>query len=391
MSVDTAYPRNDPCYKIMLNPSDYLRVLVDSGVTFFTGVPDSLLKEFCGCVTANMKRQDHVIAANEGASVGLAIGHYIGTGSLSLVYFQNSGLGNVVNPLLSLASPEVYGIPMLLMLGWRGEPGKKDEPQHVHQGRVMINMLEAMGVPCTVLADAIVEAEQQTRAAIKQAYEIKGPVAIIVKKNTFDKYAVSHVGSDLPMRREEAIIVAAETLEDNAAVICTTGMSSRELFEFRARGDVGHHRDFLTVGGMGHASQIALGLAMAQPDRPVYCFDGDGAALMHMGSMAIIGQSNANNLIHLVFNNGVHGSVGGQPTVGFKIDMPQIAKGCGYSRAQRVATKLDLQNAIFASRASDGVTFIEVQVRSDNRADIGRPTSTPEQNKVAMMTFLGMV
>ena len=268
----------------MLAPSDYVRVLSNSGVTFFTGVPDSLLKEFCACVTTTVKQKDHVIAANEGASVGLAIGHYIGTGSLSLVYLQNSGLGNTINPLLSLASPEVYGIPMLLMLGWRGEPGNKDEPQHVHQGRVMTQMLEDMNVPVVVLSDQIVEAETQTRAAAKQAHEIKGPVAIIIRRNTFDKYASPRLDIDLPMGREEAIIASAATLQDDAAVICTTGMPSRELFEYRARSEVGHHRDFLTVGGMGHASQIALGLAIAQPARPVYCFDGDGAALMHMGS-----------------------------------------------------------------------------------------------------------
>ena len=374
----------------MLTPSDYLRVLTDAGVTFFTGVPDSLLKEFCACVTTTLKPEDHLIAANEGASVGLAIGHYLGTGSLPLVYLQNSGLGNTVNPLMSLASPAVYGTPMLLMLGWRGEPGKKDEPQHVHQGRVMIKLLEDMDLPVVVLSDDILEAEVQTKAAAQKAHDISGPVALVVKKNTFDKYSAPKAEADLPMGREEAIIAAAEVLEDNAAVICTTGMPSRELFEFRARNEAGHHRDFLTVGGMGHASQIALGLAMAQPARPVYCFDGDGAALMHMGSMAITGQSKAKNLIHLVFNNGVHGSVGGQPTVGFNIDMPQIATACGYVTAKRVTTKEDLQKSIISSKLTDGVTFIEVRVRPGNRADIGRPTSTPAENKMAMMKFLNV-
>lgn len=372
----------------MLASLDYLRVLSDAGVTFFTGVPDSLLKEFCACVTATLKPEEHLIAANEGASVGLAIGHYLGTGSLPLVYLQNSGLGNTVNPLLSLASPEVYGVPMLLMLGWRGEPGKKDEPQHVHQGRVMMKLLEDMDIPVAVLSTDIAEAEVQTKAAAKKARDINGPVALVVKKNTFDKYSVPSAEAKLPMGREEAIIAAAEVLDDNAVVICTTGMPSRELFEFRVRTEGGHHRDFLTVGGMGHASQIALGLALAQPDRSVYCFDGDGAALMHMGSMAITGQFKASNLTHLVFNNGVHGSVGGQPTVGFKIDMPQIATACGYAETLRVMTKDDLQNAIGNSRNSNGVTFIEVQVRPGNRSDIGRPTSTPSENKVAMMNFL---
>ncbi len=279
---------------------------------------------------------------------------------------------------------------MLLMLGWRGEPGKKDEPQHVHQGRVMVTMLEDMDLPVVVLSDDIVEAAAQTKAAAQQARNIKGPVALVVRKGIFDKYAAPKAKADFPMGREEAIIEAAENLEENAAVICTTGMPSRELFEFRARNEAGHHRDFLTVGGMGHASQIALGLAMAQPERPIYCFDGDGAALMHMGSMAITGQSNAKNLIHLVFNNGVHDSVGGQPTVGFNIDMPQIATACGYATARRVITKKELQNAMAAARATDGVTFIEVQVRPGNRADIARPTSTPAQNKIAMMKFLGV-
>lgn len=372
----------------MLAPLEYLRVLSNAGVTFFTGVPDSLLKEFCACVTATVRSEEHLIAANEGASVGLAIGHYLGTGSLPLVYLQNSGLGNTVNPLLSLASSEVYGTPMLLMLGWRGEPGSKDEPQHVHQGRVMIKLLEDMDIPVVVLSNDIEEAEVQTKTAAQNARNINGPVALVVKKNTFDKYSLPSTEVELPMGREDAIIAAAEVIEDNAAVICTTGMPSRELFEFRARNEAGHHRDFLTVGGMGHASQIALGLALAQPDRPVYCFDGDGAVLMHMGSMAITGQSKANNLTHLVFNNGVHGSVGGQPTVGFKIDMPQIATACGYAKTQRVTTKDDLQNAITSSRNRNGVTFIEVQVRPGNRADIGRPTSTPTENKVAMMKFL---
>ena len=372
----------------MLKPIDYLRVLRQAGITFFTGVPDSLLKEFCACVTTDVEGQNHVIAANEGAAVGLAIGHYIGTNSLPLVYLQNSGLGNTVNPLLSLASPEVYGIPMLLVLGWRGEPGEKDEPQHVHQGRVMMQMLADMDIPAIVLSDKIADAEVQTQNAVMQAREIKGPVAIIVKKNTFDKYAAPKVTADLAMGREEAIIAAAEILGDDAAVICTTGMPSRELFEFRAHSNAGHHRDFLTVGGMGHASQIALGLAIAQPKRSVFCFDGDGAALMHMGSMAIIGQSGADNLVHIVFNNGVHGSVGGQPTVGFCIDLPCIATACGYAMAQRVVTKEELKNAVNATQSVNGVSFIEVQVRPGNRADIGRPTSTPVENKRGMMKFL---
>jgi phosphonopyruvate decarboxylase len=373
----------------MLEPSSYLLTLKECGITFFSGVPDSLLKEICFCITETISPDNHVIAANEGAAVGLSIGHYIGTGKIPLVYLQNSGLGNLVNPLLSLASPEVYGIPMLIMIGWRGEPGHDDEPQHIHQGRVMVPMLEAMNIPITILSNDPIIANQQTREAAMRSQQMKGPVALIVRKGTFKKFQrISKEFISHPMSREQAIMTAAEILEDNAAVICTTGMASRELFEFRVGAGTGHQRDFLTVGGMGHANQIALGLALARSDRTVYCFDGDGAALMHMGSMAIIGQSSCTNLIHLVFNNGVHGSVGGQPTVGFSIDIAKIALACGYISAKCVETPEALISSILDARTKDGPTLIEVRVRPGNRDNIGRPTTTPENNKLGLMEFM---
>ena len=374
----------------MLNPTSFLTTLRNSGVTFFTGVPDSLLKEICSCITANVGPESHLIAANEGAAMGLSIGHHIGTNNLPLVYFQNSGLGNIINPLLSLASTEVYGIPMLLMIGWRGEPGFNDEPQHIHQGRVMLSMLDAMDIPFVILSKNLTEATKQTKEAAKQAHNIQGPVAIIVRKNTFSKFdsKPNKTLIDYPMSREEAIITAANVIEDDAAVICTTGMASRELFEFRSRGTTGHNRDFLTVGGMGHANQIALGLAMARPDQSVCCFDGDGAMLMHMGSLTVIGQSKCHNFLHLVFNNGVHGSVGGQPTVGFNIDIPAIAKSCGYANAKCVKTFEDLKFEISNAKSKHGPTLIEIRVSPGNRSDIGRPTTSPFENKIALMNFL---
>jgi phosphonopyruvate decarboxylase len=373
----------------MLDPLSYLKTLKDSGVTFFTGVPDSLLKEICACITETVGSRNHLIASNEGAALGLSIGHYVGTGELPLVYLQNSGLGNLVNPLLSLASPEVYGVPMLLMIGWRGEPGREDEPQHIHQGRVMVSMLETMEIPVVILSADPIKANQQTKEAATIALQINGPVALIVRKGTFNKFkGVSRTFSNYPMSREEAIVTATAVLEDDSTVICTTGMASRELFEFRAHANAGHQRDFLTVGGMGHANQIALGLAMARPDRSVYCFDGDGAALMHMGSMAIIGQSGCNNIYHIIFNNGVHGSVGGQPTVGFSIDIPAIASACGYVSSECVETPKDLVNSISNAQTKKGPTLIEVRVRSGNREDIGRPTTKPVENKLSLMKFL---
>lgn len=374
----------------MIDPQAYLKILMAEDISFFSGVPDSLLKDFCACVTDTLASTDHIIAANEGAAVGLAIGHHLGAGKVPLVYLQNSGLGNVVNPLLSLASPEVYGIPMLIMIGWRGEPGFKDEPQHVHQGRVMMPMLDTMGIDAVILSDELEEAKAQTKRAAADARRTNSPVALVIRKGLFGPYANITAPNDLQISREEAIITAASAVEEDAAIICTTGMASRELFEFRATKNEGHHRDFLTVGGMGHASQIALGLALAQNNRPVYCFDGDGAAIMHMGSMAISGQSDCNNFVHIVFNNGAHASVGGQPTVGLDVNLPLIAKACGYSVIVSVDTVEELVEAIADTQNEHvGSSFIEVKTRAGNRKDIGRPTSTPAQNKVDLMKFLG--
>jgi phosphonopyruvate decarboxylase len=372
----------------MLDPKQYLDDLTDAGVTFFAGVPDSLLKQICACITDTLPKQNHTITANEGAAVGLAIGYHIATGGVPLVYMQNSGLGNIVNPVMSLASPEVYAVPMVFLVGWRGEPGKKDEPQHVHQGRVTEMMLGSMEIPTQVLSMDPSEARQQTQDAIRQAREQNAPVALLIQKGTFDSYEMESSQSDMTLEREEAIIAAARTVEDNGTIVCTTGMPSRELFEYRAREQAGHHRDFLTVGGMGHASQIALGIAINRSDRPVYCFDGDGAALMHMGSMAISGQSGCSNFVHIVFNNGAHESVGGQPTVAFDLDLPAIATACGYVSSISVQTATALTDALEDARAADGPAFIEVLVRSGHRSDIGRPTTTPTENKAALIKHL---
>lgn len=374
----------------MIDPKLYLATLLDLGVEFYAGVPDSLLKEFCACVTEKLGSNFHMVAANEGGAIGLAIGHHIGTGKVPLVYMQNSGLGNSVNPLLSLASPEVFSIPMLLMIGWRGEPGVKDEPQHVHQGRVMIKMLEAMDVPAVVLATDQPVASRQTMEAIEHAKTIHGPVAIIIKKNLFDPYKKQSSVSHLSVTREAAIIEVASTIEPDAVIIATTGMASRELYEYRTSNALGHERDFLTVGGMGHTSQIATGIALSQTNRKVYCFDGDGAAIMHMGSLGISGMSGASNLVHIVFNNGAHGSVGGQPTIGFDIDLCQIARACGYSNATRIKTLSEISTVIRANSTQSGPWFLEIQTRPENRANIGRPKSTPAENKTNLMKFLGI-
>jgi phosphonopyruvate decarboxylase len=373
----------------MLKPEVFLESLTTAGISFFAGVPDSLLKQFCGCITDMLTPDDHIIAANEGAAVGLAIGYHIATGNVPLIYMQNSGLGNIVNPIMSLASKEVYGIPMLVMIGWRGEPGVKDEPQHVHQGRVTPATLDAMEMAYVVLSDDDAEARSQVADAAEKARAGNMPIALLARKDTFDSYFPAKAPKpDLTLEREEAIIQAATATEEEAVIVCTTGMISRELFEYRAREGGKHQTDFLTVGGMGHANQIAMGIALKKPNRSIYCFDGDGASLMHMGSMAIVGNSGLSNFVHIVFNNGAHESVGGQPTVGFNINLPQIAAACGYVSAVSVDAAEAIGPAMDAAQAAAGPAFIEIRVLAGHRVDIGRPTTTPLQNKMALMKFL---
>ena len=373
----------------MLSPSTCLKDLNNLGVKFFTGVPDSLLRDFCECITDSVAKSDHVIAVNEGGAVGIAIGKYIATEAIPLVYMQNSGLGNAVNPLMSLASKEIYSIPMLLMIGWRGEPSTKDEPQHIHQGRSTLPMLKAMDIPYVILSQEQAEATRQLKDLIKMARELSCPVALVVKKGLFEPYKKKKSNATTKQfLREEAIKIAVERLGNEIITVCTTGMASRELFEYRSKKKLSLKRDFLTVGGMGHASQIALGIAMAKQNKQVACFDGDGAVLMHMGSLPLIGRSECENFLHIVFNNGVHDSVGGQPTIGRDIDLTQVAAACGYSLSLRASSPRTFNSALDEALTTPGPNFIEVVIDPGNRPDIGRPTSKPEDNKFLLMDVL---
>ncbi|MBK1792766.1 phosphonopyruvate decarboxylase [Persicirhabdus sediminis] len=372
----------------MISCNNFYQAISAAGVGFYAGVPDSLLKEICACITEKSAADKHIIAANEGAAVGLAIGSYLATGELAMVYMQNSGLGNIVNPLLSLADAKVYSVPMLLMVGWRGEPGVKDEPQHVKQGEVTLDLLDAMGIPYQILPDKDEEAELVMQKMVAMANELQQPTALVVRKNTFDKYQkqqADSVRSSLTLRREEALSIILEEIAAEDVVVSTTGMISREIFEYRETAKQGHAQDFLTVGGMGHCSQIAMGVALSKKDKKVFCIDGDGAVIMHMGSLGISGQYKGGNLIHIVVNNGKHDSVGGQPTIGFDIDIPEIAKACGYREVCRVDTEAAIRQEIQRIKNMGVPSLIEVQVLPGSRPDLGRPTTTPIENKEAFM------
>lgn len=359
------------------------------GVDFFAGVPDSLLKDFCAYVTDHTSQERNIIAANEGAAIGIAAGHYMASGRLPLVYMQNSGLGNTVNPLLSLADEKVYSLPLLLMIGWRGEPGVKDEPQHVKQGEVTLALLEAMQIPYIVLSEEEEQALEQVRDIVAKAYAGNSPHAIVIRKGIFGKYVLqSKIANSYPLSREEALKLVVDHLGERDVVVSTTGKLSRELFEYREYLHQDHSRDFLTVGSMGHSSSIALGIALEKPERNIWCLDGDGAFIMHMGAISNIGNLKPHNFRHVVFNNGAHESVGGQPTLGFQLDIPAIAKACGYRNAFSVSTCDEIVRALQDFQQTEGPVLLEIRVKIDSREDLGRPTTTPVENKKSFMDFL---
>lgn len=378
----------------MIGPKFFYDTLASYDISFYAGVPDSLLKNLCAYITDHADAEHNIIAANEGGAMGLAAGHYLATGQIPVVYMQNSGEGNIINPLASLTDPDVYNIPVLLVIGWRGKPGVHDEPQHVKQGKVTTGLLNVMGIDYTVLSKEEDRAKVQIKKAVEYMQRTNECYALVIEKDTFEDYQLVNNQSPviLNLSREEAIQTVAAALGEKDCIVSTTGMISRELFEYRTQMNQGHERDFLTVGSMGHASQIALGIAIAQHDRRVWCFDGDGAAIMHMGNMAIVASKAPVNYIHVIFNNGAHDSVGGQPTVGLKIELPVVAKAVGYPHTYSVSTKEELEklltSSILRQVSCDGPILIEVKVKKGNRKDLGRPTTTPVQNKEALMSFL---
>ena len=353
---------------------------------FFAGVPDSKLRPLVDYLmdTYGANGPAHMIAANEGSAAALAAGYHLATGKIPLIYLQNSGLGNTINPLLSLLHKEVYAIPCIFVIGWRGEPDLHDEPQHLVQGRLSLPLLETMGVKTMVLTRDATSAEVASwMKQIRPHLEEGGQCALLVRDGALDypkrKYANAH-----PLRREDAIARILDAAED-AVIVATTGKTGRELFELREQRGQDHAHDFLTVGSMGHASAIALGIALHRPQRRVICIDGDGAALMHMGAMATIGAIAPENLVHILLNNEAHESVGGAPTVADSMNFLHIAEAVGYRRVRSADDPGSLRRALQDIQEHRKLTFLEVRIAIGSRSDLGRPTTTPAENKAALM------
>lgn len=360
------------------------------GSDFYAGVPDSQLRALCDCLMSRygIDPAHHIIAANEGNCAAIAAGYHLATGKVPAVYMQNSGEGNIINPVASLLNEKVYAIPMVFIIGWRGEPGVHDEPQHIYQGEVTLRLLDDMGIRHFVIGRETSEDEvSATMRDFRTPLSDGKQVAFVVRKGALSYGGKVNYKNGFSMTREEVIrrIVAAAG-ED--AVISTTGKASRELFEIREANGQGHGHDFLTVGSMGHSSSIALGVALSKPGRKVWCIDGDGAVLMHMGALAVIGASTPRNMVHVVINNGAHETVGGMPTVADRIDIPAIARACGYPSAVSVDSYAVLDAALAEAKERDGLTLIEVRCAIGAREDLGRPTTTAAENKRSFMEFL---
>ncbi|MBR4717118.1 MAG: phosphonopyruvate decarboxylase [Lentisphaeria bacterium] len=370
-----------------MNVETFVKIL---DADFYTGVPDSQLKALCNYLmhTYGIDPKHHIIAANEGNCTALAAGYHLATGKVPVVYMQNSGEGNIINPVASLLNDKVYAIPVIFVVGWRGEPGVHDEPQHIYQGEVTVKLLEDMDIKTFIIGKETTDDEiANAMADFRNLLAAGKDVAFVIRKGalSYDEKVV--YANSNTMKREEIIrhIVAASG-ED--PIVSTTGKASRELFEIREANGQSHKYDFLTVGSMGHSSSIALGVALNKPEKRVWCIDGDGAVLMHMGAMAVIGTNKPKNLIHVVINNGAHETVGGMPTVAEKIDLVAIAKACSYPNAVSVDSFDKLDEALQQAKSSNSLTLIEVKCSIGARDDLGRPTTTARENKEKFMVFI---
>lgn len=357
----------------MINQKRFLNTLQESGVRFFTGVPDSFLNGFCNYLLETIPEDRHVIAANEGNAIAIASGYYFSTGIIPLVYMQNSGMGNTLNPLVSLADRHVYSVPMILLIGWRGEPGTElKHPQHRTQGEITLKTLEMLDIPYVIAEDNDDKLEEQIRWAVKTAKEERKQVAVIGRKGVFAGGKKANIVDDrYPLSREEAIEIILDTMPEDTVYTATTGRATREIYFLRERRGEGHQHDFLNLGSMGHASSVALGIALAKRNRNVVCLDGDSAALMHMGCFTMVSKLNVPNFLHIVLNNGAHESVGGQPSAGQLVDFTKIAEGSGYRTiGKSVETKEELERAIRELTAQEKATFIDVRIHKGLKGEL---------------------
>lgn len=374
----------------MIRVEEFYNVMIENNIDYFAGVPDSQLKAFCDYVMKELGvGKNHIIAPNEGNAVALASGYHIATGKIGMVYMQNSGLGNAVNPITSLTDQEVYGIPVMYLIGWRGQPGVKDEPQHVKQGKITLELLELLNIKyfvikkTTEIADIIKILEEEFKEALAQGQS----VAFVAEKDSLEACGKMKNENTNKLTREDAIKVVVDSIEKDTLIVSTTGKASRELFEYRENTNQGHEKDFLTVGSMGHASMISLAFA-ENSNKKVVCIDGDGAIIMHTGAAVLIGSRKPENLVHILMNNGAHETVGGMPTISYDIDWENSVKAFGYKNVYKAVSEDEIEEVVKRAQKEEGPVLIEIMVNTVSRNELTRPSIKPIDNKKDIMAFM---
>ena len=375
----------------MIDPLKFINCMAKKNINFFTGVPDSLLKDLISCMSENVDKSNYLITANEGNAIALATGYHLATGNTPLVFMQNSGLGNCINPLTSLTNKEVYSIPMILLIGWRGKPGDEDEPQHCLPGQILKSQLDLINIP-NFKIDHTSEISKEIEIVVEKVKAEQSPVAIICQKDCFKSYKAKKIKkTNMTYPRRHAIETIVSNVNLNDVILSTTGKASRELYEIR-KNNLSEISDFMTVGSMGHVSSIALGLEMGRRNnetkKNIICIDGDGSCLMHMGALAILGSNKAKRIKYFLINNGVHESVGGQDTVGFKVDFCKIASACNFEAVFKCKNAEELTGVINSIEYKNHCSFIEVIVGIEDNDKLVRPKETPKENKETFIKFL---
>ena len=373
----------------MLNPHTLFNVLQDQQFDFFSGVPDSILKHFLSVLNKKLEKNKYIITANEGNALAICVGYYIATQKVPVLFLQNSGIGNIINPYLSLASPFVYDIPLLLIIGWRGAPDMKDEPQHFHQGRSTIDLMKSIGIDFQVLSKETSDVETIVKKVASQVQKSQKPFALLIKPETFDRCEHFYSLNQNPLSRSQCIeLIIKKNHSPEAMFIASTGKISRDFYHVFSKMGLDKNKLFLNIGAMGHTNHIALGIAMQKKDKKIYCIEGDGSLLMHMGSLAIIGDLSPNNFIHIVLNNGSHSSVGNQPTVCENLSLKEIAKASGYSRCNVCSNYQELEEVLVTSRNNNQLTFIEVKINTNENYRLGRPDEEPVESLKKLIKYM---
>lgn len=375
---------------IIISCEDFFEVLKKQGITFFTGIPDSTFKDWMSFLADNDKKKlENLVACNECEAIALAAGYHLATNKIGVVYMQNSGLGKTVNPLTSICDPEIYAIPILLLIGWRGEPGEIDAAQHKKMGKITLPLLELLQIPYSILEPDLNKVETELKNAYSHFTKIKGPYAFIIKKNLFKKYETKKkIINEFELTRKRAINLIMENLNNDEIIVSNTGYISRELFEYRESRKKDHYKSFYNIGGMGCASSISLSIALHKPNKKVLVFDGDGSILMQMGALSTIGKSSPSNLIHIIFDNNAHESTGGQPTNSESVDFIEIALGCSYKSAILITTSERLISTIKSLSKMEGPILLLVKINLTLNTDLKRPNKKPTEYKKDLMNYL---